>query len=78
MMESLLSKRESFLVETTLAGGSYIRMMKRAVTLGYKVRLIYVGTESVEINIQRIRQRVLNGGTMFMRRVSAGDSHVAW
>jgi predicted ABC-type ATPase len=62
MTEDLLKKKESFLVETTLSGNTYMRMMKRAVMLGYKIRLIYVGTESVEINIQRIQERVLKGG----------------
>jgi predicted ABC-type ATPase len=62
MCEEFLGRRESFLVETTLSGKTYLKMMKRAVGLGYRVRLIYVGTESVEINIQRIRERVLKGG----------------
>jgi len=62
MCEELLEKRESFLVETTLSGQTYLRMMRRAGGLGYTVRLIYVATESVEINIQRIRDRVLKGG----------------
>lgn len=61
MCAEFLQKRESFLVETTLSGNTYLKMMKRASGLGYKVRLIYVGTESVEINIQRIRDRVLAG-----------------
>lgn len=62
MCEEFLERRESFLVETTLSGKTYLRMMKRAASLGYTVRLIYVGTESVETNMQRIRDRVLNGG----------------
>jgi predicted ABC-type ATPase len=62
MTEEFLRKQESFLVETTLSGNTYIGMMKRASSLGYTVRLIYVGTDSVEINVQRIRERVLKGG----------------
>jgi len=58
MCEEFLEKRETFLVETTLSGQSYLKVMKRAAGLGYAVRLIYVGTKSVEINIQRIRERV--------------------
>jgi predicted ABC-type ATPase len=61
-VELFLGRRENFLVETTLSGNTYIRMMHRAAKLGYAVRLIYVGTESVEINIERIRDRVLKGG----------------
>ncbi|HEY4010509.1 MAG TPA: zeta toxin family protein [Acidobacteriaceae bacterium] len=62
MCEQLLGRQETFLVETTLSGSTYLRMMERAHSLGYKVRLIYVGTELVEINVQRIRDRVLKGG----------------
>lgn len=62
MCEEFLERRESFLVETTLSGKTYLRMMKRAAGLGYTVSLIYVGTDSVDINIQRIRDRVLKGG----------------
>jgi predicted ABC-type ATPase len=62
LAEECLSKRESFLVETTLSGNTYIRMMKRAILLGYRVRLLYVGTANVEINIQRVKNRVRMGG----------------
>jgi len=37
-------------------------MMVRARTLGFEVVLVYIGTENVEINLQRIRQRVAAGG----------------
>ncbi len=62
LAEEFLGKRESFLVETTLSGNTYIRMMKRAISLGYGIRLIYVGTANVEINLQRVKSRVKWGG----------------
>jgi predicted ABC-type ATPase len=37
-------------------------MMGRATSLCYGIRLIYVGTESIEINIERIKERVRKGG----------------
>jgi len=52
----------SFSVETTLSGGTYLRMLERASKLGYRTRLFYIGTESVDINIVRVRTRVLMGG----------------
>jgi predicted ABC-type ATPase len=58
----LLVAHQSFLVETTLSGNTYLRMMSRAKAAGYLVRLIYVGTDDVSINLQRVRQRVKNGG----------------
>ena len=37
-------------------------MMLAARTLGFDVLLVYIGTENVEINLARIRNRVLAGG----------------
>jgi predicted ABC-type ATPase len=60
--DKLLAAHQSFLVETTLSGNTYLRMMSRANAAGYLVRLIYVGTDDVSINLQRVHQRVKNGG----------------
>lgn len=59
---AFLTGRVSFSVETTLSGGTYLRMLPRASELGFRTRLFYIGTESVDINIARIRTRVLKGG----------------
>jgi predicted ABC-type ATPase len=60
--DAFLAGGVSFSVETTLSGGTYLRMLARARELGYRTRLFYIGTESVDINIDRIRVRVLKGG----------------
>ncbi len=57
-----LKEGESFTVETTLAGKSYLQMMLDARSRGFKNVLVYIGTENVEINLVRIRNRVLAGG----------------
>jgi predicted ABC-type ATPase len=57
-----ISRRESFAVETTLAGKHYLQMMVDARNCGFEVVLVYIGTENVEINLGRIRNRVLAGG----------------
>lgn len=57
-----LEQSESFTVETTLSGRNYLEMMIHARALGFEIVLIYIGTENVEINLQRIRQRVSAGG----------------
>ena len=62
LSERYLQNGESFLVETTLSGNTYLRMMLRAKALGYFVRLYYVGTDSVEINLGRVKSRVVQGG----------------
>ncbi len=57
-----LRKAKSFAIETTLAGKNYLRMMLEARTRGFEIVLVYIGTENVEINLARIRNRVLAGG----------------
>jgi predicted ABC-type ATPase len=57
-----LKKAESFAVETTLSGKNYLQMMLDARNRGFEVVLVYIGTENVEINLARIRNRVLAGG----------------
>ena len=57
-----LHRTESFAVETTLAGKNYLQMMVDARNRGFEIMLVYIGTERVEINLERIRNRVLAGG----------------
>jgi hypothetical protein len=46
-----IERRESFAVETTLAGKHYLQMMVDARIRGFEVVLVYIGTENVEINL---------------------------
>ena len=57
-----LHRAESFAVETTLSGKNYLRMMLDARRFGFEIVLVYIGTDNVEINLGRIRDRVLAGG----------------
>jgi predicted ABC-type ATPase len=57
-----INRGESFAVETTLAGKHYLQMMVDARIHGFEIVLVYIGTENVEINLARIRNRVLAGG----------------
>lgn len=57
-----LINNQSFAVETTLSGSTYLKMMRDARTAGYEINLIYVGIENVEINIGRVATRVSAGG----------------
>jgi predicted ABC-type ATPase len=54
--------RQSFLVETTLSGNTYLRMMREAKALGYQTSLFFVGTTDIEINLKRVAERVSKGG----------------
>jgi len=44
MAEELLDKRQSFTVETTLSGGTYLKMANKSKAAGYIVMVAFVGT----------------------------------
>lgn len=52
----------SFNQETTLAGKSAVARIRKAYSLGYRVRLFYIGVDSPEVALARIRHRVQVGG----------------
>jgi predicted ABC-type ATPase len=62
LREALLAKREAFTFETVLSTPRNLELMKRAKALGYTVHCIYVLTCSADINVARVRARVLYGG----------------
>jgi predicted ABC-type ATPase len=62
LAEDLIAKKQSFTVETTLSGSTYLRMAARAKGAGFNIMIVYVGTTSVEINIERVKTRVEKGG----------------
>ncbi len=61
-ISSCLERGISFTQETTLAGHKTERTAKQAREAGYAVRLYYVGLDSAEESLARIRNRVEHGG----------------
>lgn len=57
-----ISKGVSFTQETTLSGYKTEATAKEVKELGYRVRLFYVGLDTVEESLQRIENRVRRGG----------------
>ncbi len=57
-----LMLEKSFIIETTLSGKYLVNYIKKAQGLGYKISLIYLFLENYEVNILRVKNRVLNGG----------------
>jgi predicted ABC-type ATPase len=51
-----------FAFETTLATRSYVSLVKHAQREGYKVTLLYIWLDSPETAIQRVADRVSEGG----------------
>lgn len=62
LRERLLAGRESFAFETVLSDPSKVDFMRRARAAGYRVYLYFVATDDAEINVARVRARVLSGG----------------
>lgn len=61
-LDELIEQRQSFNFETTLSSHQAIRLMERAVAAGYRVELVFVVLETIELHILRVRQRVAQGG----------------
>jgi len=54
--------RESFAFETTLSGRGYVQHIERWQAAGYRVKLIFLKLNTVETAIERVAQRVRQGG----------------
>ena len=61
-INELLAKGVDFSFETTLSTKSYKNLVVKAVQLGYKVTLLFFWLQSVELAIERVKTRVLEGG----------------
>lgn len=61
-IEYYITRRESFSFETTLSGRSYLRLVRRLVSDGWQVELIYLALPSVEMSALRVAERVAHGG----------------
>ena len=73
----LLSRGESFSIETTLATRAYVKLVRDASKLGYMVHLVYFWLNSPQLAVERVAERVSEGGhnipyDVILRRYSKG------
>lgn len=61
-IDELLSNRLDFAFETTLASKSFINTISKAQKLQYYVTLVFFYLDSPELAIQRVNNRILEGG----------------
>ena len=59
---SYIEAGENFAVETTFSGGWILTTIEAAIDKGFFIRLVYVCLNTPERNIQRVRERVAQGG----------------
>lgn len=61
-MRRYLANKESFALESTLSGKTYIKYLQQAKQLGYHIELHFLWLPSAEESFERVKQRVLEGG----------------
>lgn len=61
-IEACIAAREDFAFETTLAGRSYLKLVRRLKTAGWRVELIYLALPSMDMSKLRVAERVAHGG----------------
>lgn len=61
-IKHLVKARESFVIETTLSGLGYARHISQGRSAGYHVSLIFLSLRSSNIALERVRNRVKQGG----------------
>ncbi len=61
-IRELFGRDETFAIETTLAAKSYISLVRQAQSKGYLVTLMFFWLRTPELALQRIAERVKNGG----------------
>lgn len=76
-IETLLHSDKTFSIESTLATKSYKNLIERAQDKGYKVKLLFFWLDSPQTAIERVAQRVREGGhsipsDIIVRRYYAG------
>lgn len=62
LFKECISNKVFFSMETTLAGKSVLKRIEEAKKANFYVEMIYVGLNSVDLNIQRVADRVKRGG----------------
>ena len=77
MIRRYVNQGRSFAFEATLSGRTYASMIPRWQEQGYRVDLVFLGLPSPEIAIERVKQRVQDGGhdipeDVIRRRFEAG------
>jgi predicted ABC-type ATPase len=80
-MRELVRQERSFAFETTCSGKSYLRLLEQCRQAGWIVRLLYFWLPSANYSVERVAQRVSQGGhniptDVIHRRYSTGVSNM--
>lgn len=61
-IEECVAEREDFAFETTPAGRTYLKLIRRLQVEGWRVELIYLALPSMQMSRLRVTERVAHGG----------------
>ncbi len=61
-LSRLARARKNFAFESTLSGRSYLRLLNRWKSAGYRIEIVFLSLPSVHLALQRIAGRVRQGG----------------
>src|SRR5205823_5521002 len=61
-LRELIDRHETFALESTLSGRTYVKLFEEAKQRGYEIELHFVWIPDVREAIRRVRQRVIEGG----------------
>lgn len=61
-IDELMAQKQDFAFETTLSTRSFAVLCTNAREKGYKIHLLFLWLDSVELAIERVKQRVAQGG----------------
>jgi len=61
-LRELIDRRETFALESTLSGRTYVKFFEEAKQRGYIIELHFVWIPDVREAVRRVRQRVIEGG----------------
>ncbi len=73
-----IRKQESFVFETTLAGKIYARKISQWQAMGYHVSLLFLRLQNIEIAIDRVAERVKQGGHYIAEDVIRRRYQLVW
>lgn len=62
LLSRAIEHRQRFAFETTLGGWTMTGLLLKAANVGMPVRIVYVGLESADLHVRRVRVRVRWGG----------------
>ncbi|OFX67050.1 MAG: hypothetical protein A2X12_02815 [Bacteroidetes bacterium GWE2_29_8] len=61
-IETTVNSGANFIIETTLSGRYFIRLIESLISNNYEITIIYIFLENPKLCVERIKERVLKGG----------------